>query len=176
MKRIRCPRCEHYITFDETNYKEGQSLMFECEECKKKFSIRIGAVKLVATQREANASTEVEDNGFGSITVVENVFGFRQSYALQLGDNVIGRRNKGDEITIPIETTDRSMDRRHCVITVKKEQDNSLSYSLRDYPSLTGTFLFNRILGDRERALIEDGAIITLGATTIIFQAHAAEE
>lgn len=150
--------------------------MFECEECKKKFSIRIGAVKLVATQREANASTEVEDNGFGSITVVENVFGFRQSYALQLGDNVIGRRNKGDEITIPIETTDRSMDRRHCVITVKKEQDNSLSYSLRDYPSLTGTFLFNRILGDRERALIEDGAIITLGATTIIFQAHAAEE
>jgi pSer/pThr/pTyr-binding forkhead associated (FHA) protein len=62
------------------------------------------------------------------------------------------------------------MDRRHCVINVKKEPTGEISYTLRDFPSLTGTFLENRILGDRERARIEDGAIITLGATTIILQ------
>jgi hypothetical protein len=50
-----------------------------------------------------------------------------------------------------------------------------MNYTLRDYPSLTGTFLFNRILGDRERVVIEDGAIITLGATTLIFQAAVQE-
>ena len=158
MKRVRCPKCDHYNTFDETLYKEGQSLVFECENCRKQFRIRIDRRK------------EVNDIGFGSITVVENVFGFRQNYALKEGDNIIGRYNPGDNITIPIDTNDRSMDRRHCVINVKKEPTGEISYTLRDFPSLTGTFLENRILGDRERARIEDGAIITLGATTIILQ------
>ena len=171
MKRVRCPKCDHYNTFDETLYKEGQSLVFECENCRKQFKIRLGTSKLSVTQKEANRRNETVDEGFGSIIVVENVFGFRQSFALKEGDNIIGRYNPGDNITIPIDTNDRSMDRRHCVITVKKETDGSLNYTLRDFPSLTGTFLENRILGDRERARIEDGAIITLGATTIILQA-----
>lgn len=171
MKRVRCPKCDHYNTFDETLYKEGQSLVFECENCRKQFKIRIGTSKLAATQKEANRKNLVNDIGFGSILVVENVFGYRQSFALQEGENVIGRYNPGDRITIPIDTNDRSMDRRHCVITVRKEADGQISYTLRDFPSLTGTFLFNRILGDRERVLIQDGAIITLGATTLILQA-----
>ena len=172
MKRVRCPKCDSYIVFDETRYSEGQTLVFECGQCRKKFAIKIGVNKLSSTQKDANKNPEINDNGFGSITVIENVFGFRQNFPLQLGDNVIGRYNKGDEINIPIETTDRSMDRRHCVINVKRNEKGELSYTLRDFPSLTGTFLFNRILGDRERAIIEDGAIITLGATTIILECN----
>ena len=170
MKRVRCPKCDHYNTFDETLYTQGQSLVFECENCRKQFKIRIGTSRLAATQSDADRHQDVNDTGLGSILVVENVFGFRQSFALQEGDNVIGRYNPGDKITIPIDTNDRSMDRRHCVISVKKDATGQISYSLRDFPSLTGTFLFNRILGDRERVIIEDGAIITLGATTIILQ------
>lgn len=30
MKRVRCPKCDHYITFDRTQYEDGQSLVFEC--------------------------------------------------------------------------------------------------------------------------------------------------
>lgn len=175
MKRVRCPKCDHYITFDETLYNEGQSLVFECDNCKKKFSIRIGVSKLAATQKEANKNQDTIDEGFGSILVVENVFGFRQSFPLQEGDNIIGRYNQGDRITIPIDTTDRSMDRRHCVITVKKDRNGDISYLLKDFPSLTGTFLFNRILGNKELVSIENGAIITLGATTIILQACCKE-
>lgn len=171
MKRVRCPRCDHYITFNETLYKQGQSLVFECDSCAKQFSIKIGTGKLQSTQKDANKSKEVNDNGFGSIMVLENSFGFKQTWALQEGDNVIGRYNKGDNITIPIETSDHSMDRRHCVITVIKEHDNSLRWLLKDFPSQTGTFLHNSLLGVRERAIIEDGAIITLGATTLIFHA-----
>ena len=39
MKRVRCPKCENYITFDETKYTEGQSLVFQCPECNKQFGI-----------------------------------------------------------------------------------------------------------------------------------------
>jgi len=173
MKRTRCPKCGRYILFDETRYRAGQSLVFECEDCRTRFSVRMGVTALDSTRKEADNSNHIPDLGFGAVTVIENVFGFRQSFALHEGDNVIGRQNRGDKVDIAIESTDRSMDRRHCIINVKKEQDGSLSYSLRDFPSLTGTFLFNRILDDRERALIEDGAIITLGATTMVFHSHS---
>ena len=42
--------------------------------------------------------------------------------------------------------------------------------------SVVGTFVMNRILGNRERLRIEDGAIITLGATTLILHTPDGEE
>lgn len=167
MKRVLCPKCDNYITFDETKYSEGQSLVFVCPECKKEFGIRIGKSKLKS--KEKNQETPDEDaNQYGSIQVIENVFGYKQILSLREGDNVIGRRSKGTEISTPIETSDMSMDRRHCIIHVKRSKEGKLIYTLRDNPSLTGTFLYNELLRDKDRVRIEDGAIITLGATTII--------
>ena len=116
MKRVRCPKCDHFIQFDETKYADGQSLVFVCDNCQKQFGIRIGVSKLRALQREENKAESAnldnqETEQLGTIVAVENVFGFRQEYPLQLGDNIIGRRNKGDEIHIPIETNDPSMER-----------------------------------------------------------------
>lgn len=168
MKRIMCPKCENYLTFDETQYTEGQSLVFICEHCKKQFSIRIGKTRLKSKERNEN---EVASDEYGHITVIENVFGYKQIFPLREGDNIIGRRCTGNNITIPIETSDMSMDRRHCIINVKRNKQGSLVFTLRDNPSLTGTFLQNEILGDKDRIRIENGAIITIGATTFIFYA-----
>ena len=164
MKRVLCPKCENYLYFDETKYSEGQSLVFECEHCGKQFSIRLGKSKVKALRKEE----------FGYITVIENVFGFKQLLPLQEGDNVIGRRCVGTNINTPIESGDMSMDRRHCIINIKRNKQGKLVYTLRDAPSLTGTFLMNEILGDKDRVRIEDGAIVTIGATTFIL--HTAEQ
>ena len=171
MKRVRCPKCENFLTFDETKYSEGQSLVFVCDHCKKQFSIRLGRSKMPAPRKEENSDETGLNNAFGSITVIENVFGFKQVLPLQEGDNVIGRRSIGTEINVPIETSDMSMDRRHCIINVKRDKEGEIVYTLRDAPSLTGTFLNNEILGDRDRVRIEDGAIVTIGATTFILKA-----
>ena len=48
-------------------------------------------------------------------------------------------------------------------------------YTLRDAPSLTGTFLMNEILNDKDRIRIENGAIITIGATTFILRIAESE-
>mgnify|MGYP003515256347 CR=1 FL=1 len=170
MKRVRCPKCDHFIQFDETKYTDGQSLVFVCDNCKKQIGIRIGVSKLRALQREENSGETNHSEGqqVGSIVAVENVFGFRQEHPLQLGDNIIGRRNKGDEIQVPIETNDPSMDRRHCVLNVKRNKTGDFIYTLRDNNSITGTFLMNEILESKDRIRIDDGAIITLGATTLI--------
>ncbi len=171
MKRVRCPKCENFLTFDETKYQEGQSLVFVCDQCKKQFSIRLGKTKMRAPQREENPDEQAYQEQWGSIVVIENVFGFKQVLPLSEGDNVIGRRQAGAPIEVPIETSDMSMDRRHCILNVRRNAQGELIYTLRDAPSLTGTFLNNEILGDRDRVRIEDGAIVTLGATTFILRA-----
>lgn len=171
MKRVRCPKCENYLTFDETKYTEGQSLVFVCEECKKQFSIRLGKTKMKAPQKEEELNEEEFKEAFGSITIIANVFGFKQVLPLQEGDNVIGRRCVGTVVNVPVESSDMSMDRRHCIINVKRDNQGELVYTLRDAPSLTGTFLNNEILSDKDRIRIEDGAIVTIGATTFILRA-----
>lgn len=136
--------------------------MFECEQCRKSFTVRIGD------------DEEVETEDLGYLTVVENRFCFKQTLPLQEGDNLIGRYNKGTVVTLPIETSDPSMDRRHCIVNVKRGYGDEIIYTIRDNQSVTGTFVMNRILGNRERLRIEAGAIITLGATTLIL--HTPDE
>jgi pSer/pThr/pTyr-binding forkhead associated (FHA) protein len=53
---------------------------------------------------------------------------------------------------------------------------NNLQYILRDAPSNTGTFYMNSILRDNERVTLNDGDIITIGATTIILRTAKPEE
>lgn len=172
MKRVRCPKCDNFIQFDETKYGEGQSLVFICDNCKKQFSIRIGKSKLNAANRKEEVIDEKEGmQDFGNILAVENVFAYKQVLPLHEGDNLIGRRCKGNDIDIPIESNDPSLDRRHCYINVKRNKQGKIIYTLRDNDSITGTFLMNDILGPKDQIRIEDGAIITLGATTLILRA-----
>ena len=171
MKRILCPKCDNYITFDETKYTEGQSLVFICEHCKKQFSIRIGKTKLKATRKDEVLDEQENSRDWGSIVVVENVFGYKQVLPLKEGDNMIGRRNKGTDVDVSIETSDPSMDRKHCIINVKRNKQGNVIYTLRDNQSVTGTFFMNEILGEKDQVRIEEGAIITLGATTLILRA-----
>ncbi len=175
MKRVRCPKCDNFITFDESKYKEGQSLVFECPECGKQFGIKIGKSKLRKTQKEENEENNQSDSNeeiysYGSIIVIENVFHYKQIIPLKLGDNVIGRYMKGSNINTPIETVDPSVDTNHCVINVSKDKRGRLKYVLRDGPSNTGTFVDNEILGDKDRRLIYDGTVFTIGATSIILR------
>lgn len=170
MKRVLCPKCDNYLTFDETKYHNGQSLVFICPACKKQFSIRIGKSKLKSADKNQNNIEKEDRTDWGYIVVIENVFGYKQILPLQEGDNVIGRRSKGTEINTPVETSDMSMDRSHCIINVKKNKQGQIVYTLRDNPSLTGTFLQNELLGDRDRVIIEEGAIVTIGATTFILK------
>jgi hypothetical protein len=77
---------------------------------------------------------------------------------------------KGSKANTPIETNDPSIDICHCVINVSHDKRGGLKYTLKDGPSFTGTFVDNEILGDKERRIIEDGTLFTIGATSIILR------
>ncbi len=183
MKRVRCPKCDNYITFDETKYTTGQSLVFKCDQCGKEFGIRIGVSKLRNTQKQENAEMSAdygerhaEEAPCGSIVVIENVFHYKQVIPLHMGDNVIGRYQKGNPINTPFETVDPSVDLNHCTITVSRDKRGQLRYMLSDNNSNTGTFVDNVELTPRERRVIENGTLFTLGATSILLRTADAQE
>jgi len=183
MKRVRCPKCDNYITFDETKYTAGQSLVFKCDQCGKEFGIRIGVSKLRNTQKQENAELNddsgersTEEAPCGSIVVIENVFHYKQIIPLHMGDNVIGRYQKGNPINTPFETVDPSVDLNHCTITVRRDKRGQLRYTLSDNNSNTGTFVDNVELTPRERRIIDDGTLFTLGATSILLRTVENEE
>ena len=170
MKRVRCPKCEQYITFDETQYEDGQSLVFKCPDCGKEFGIRIGVSKLRNRQKNEHPDETANEEGCGSIVVIENVFHFKQVLPLRMGDNVIGRYQKGNPISTPFETVDPSVDLNHCTISVGRDKRGQLKYTLRDNNSNTGTFVDNVELSPRERRVIDNGTLFTIGATSIILR------
>ena len=77
---------------------------------------------------------------------------------------------KGQKINCPIETNDPSIDITHCFINVSHDKKGKLRYVLRDGPSYTGTFVDNEILAGKERRVIEDGTLFTIGATSVILR------
>ena len=170
MKRVRCPKCDNFITFDETKYNDGQSLVFKCNDCGKEFGIRIGTSKLRNTQKEEVVDENANENGAGSLIVIENVFHYKQVLPLKMGDNTIGRYMKGSATTLPIETNDPSIDINHCTINEKKNKKGKLKYILRDGQSYTVTFVDNEILEKKKKRVIEDGTLFTIGATSIILR------
>ena len=176
MKRVRCPKCDNYIVFDETRYQAGQQLVFVCPECNKQFGIRMGTSQVKTTRKEADADPEEPTSDLGSIIVVENVFHYRQVIPLEMGDNVFGRYVRGTNINKPIETIDPSVDTKHCIIRVQRNKRGDLQYILRDAPSNTGTFYMNDILKDQDRIRLSDSDIITIGATTLILRAKNDDE
>ena len=87
MKRVLCPRCDGYVTFDEQRCCAGESLFLVCPHCGKSFSL---------TYEEIVRQPDTAD--WGKIVVLENNCCERQEFPLVIGDNVIGRRNKGTDV------------------------------------------------------------------------------
>ena len=132
--------------------------------------------KLRNTQKEENPDEQENAEGCGSIVVIENVFHFKQVLPLRMGNNVIGRYQKGNPINTAFETVDPSVDLNHCTINVSRDKRGNLRYTLMDNNSNTGTFVGDVELQPRERRIIEDGTLFTLGATSIILRTADVEE
>ena len=79
MKRVKCPKCDSYVVFDETKYMQGQALVFKCGQCKKEFGIRIGTSKLNNIHEEKELDEHQFDDFYGSVVVVENKFAYKCS-------------------------------------------------------------------------------------------------
>jgi hypothetical protein len=131
----------------------------------------MGVSKLKNRQKDENPDEQANEEGCGSVVIIENVFHYKQVIPLKMGDNVIGRYQKGNPANCTFETVDPSVDLNHCTITVSKDKKGGLRYTLKDNNSNTGTFVDNVELSPKERRIIDDGTLFTIGATSIILRA-----
>lgn len=180
MKKIRCPKCDEKIAFDEQKYAPGRILVFECPACRKRFRLRMPAAPAVSAApaegdgveaaREALCPAEAGCGApaLAQLVVIENVFHEKQRIPLALGDNVIGRSVKGTQAGAAIRTVDPSVDTTHCILRVELAAGGEPVYTLRDAGSSTGTFVRTHLLAPTERAVVREGDIITIGATTLM--------
>ncbi len=162
MKRIFCPKCDYEIGIPIDKIKQWkqeklQTTAIVCNNCAHQIRLRL-----------APPQEKRERPQYGHIIVLENVFGEKQTYPLVLGENRLGRRNKDSVTDIPIITGDPSMDRHHAIIKVKQMKSGKIKFYIADDESRVGTFVSGEILEPKEWRELEDGAIITLGATSII--------
>ena len=131
----------------------------------------MGVSKLKDRQKDENPDENANEEGCGSVVIIENVFHYKQVIPLRMGDNVIGRYQKGNPANCTFETVDPSVDLNHCTITVSRDKKGQLRYTLKDNNSNTGTFVDNVELSPKERRIIDDGTLFTIGATSIILRA-----
>lgn len=167
MKKIKCPKCHEIIQFEETQYEPGRILVFQCPTCNKRFKLRI-------PERDA-AEEKPSLPVYGYITVLENDFQERQVFPLHEGRNVIGRYVRGTKINTPIITVDPSIDTTHCLIQVSTTSTPP-KFILSDAPSGTGTFLGNDILSNRDKRILSEGDVISIGAATLIVSLNSEEQ
>lgn len=163
MKKIFCRHCDYEITISENKLREAKNnnsdkISVICKSCGKQTNIRL------VSKYQSN-----KNEPLASLIVVENIFGYRQKFLLYEGVNTIGRRNKGTVVDVAIITSDQSMDRNHCIINIIMHRDGSLEAFIEDQDSMTGTFVFGDEVRKNEKVLINDGDVITIGATSLIY-------
>lgn len=175
MKKIFCPKCDNPIILTAERLRQlrergEERFSIVCPSCTHQLNLKLRLPK------EEGKQPRPERQSVGHLLVVENGFGYKQTFPLYLGVNRIGRRNKDTETDIPIITGDPSMDRHHAIIKVTQGKTGALRFALSDDDSHVGTFVSGQILGPRESIYLQSGDVITLGATSIIFSDQPLEE
>ncbi len=167
MKRVFCPKCDEMILLSDEKIREALlnadgRLDVICDTCGHQLRMRLN------TRRRNTNGEDATGEPVAQLKVVENAFGFVQEFTLYEGTVGIGRRNRDSGVDLAIITSDPSMDRHHCLIKAERKKSGEVMLWLADDKSRVGTFLSGRLLADGEWALLQEGDVITLGATSLI--------
>ena len=101
------------------------------------------------------------------------------SFELFLGDNVIGRQSPSHDVDIPIENGDRCISRKHAIIRVTKDFNNTIKASIIDdgsinngQPSTNGVYINGNParLGQHDQYELKNGDSVQIGKTTFVFK------
>ena len=125
-----------------------------------------------AASHFASEETEIVGGGYdrASNAVARLTVNGRQ-YTLRSGRNIIGRQGDTSEATVQIVTNDMYMSRQHCVITVIPQSDGRVSAKISNYQNKNKTMINGRILDSMKEVWLPNVCDITMGHTTVRYNA-----
>lgn len=119
MISVKCPHCHVGLKVDEGKFLDITS--FKCPKCRQPIPVSL------LSMEKGSAASESETvliqplrMTTGHLSVIANADTPEQTFPLQEGVYIIGRKSKASTATIGIVTADKSMSREHIRIEVKK--------------------------------------------------------
>ncbi|MDR2763644.1 MAG: FHA domain-containing protein [Tannerella sp.] len=170
MISVKCPHCNVGLKVDEQKIPEGIA-SFKCPRCKEEIPISVLERK-PKNSRTAGGNTAILQpvrNGGGKLTVTRSADTPAQTFLLQEGLYIVGRKVSVSKANICIETGDKLMSRSHIRIEVKRNPQGGLVHSLSDNNSKNRTLYNGKYLNEGDAIVLKDNDEIILGHTVLRF-------
>jgi hypothetical protein len=170
MISVKCPHCNVGLKVDEQKIPEGIA-SFKCPKCKADIPISVleGKQKGSPVSGENTAILQPVKKGSGMLTVIRDAETPAQTFLLEEGLYIVGRKASVSKANICIETEDKLMSRSHIRIEVKRNPQSGLVYSLSDNNSKNRTLYNSKYLENGEVVVLKDKDEVTLGHTVVRF-------
>ena len=169
MISVKCPHCHVGLKVDEGKIPLDIT-SFKCPKCRQPIPVSLLSMEKGSV---ASESETVLIQPFrmttGHLSVIANADTPEQTFPLQEGVYIIGRKSKASTATIGIVTADKSMSREHIRIEVKKDAKGGYKHYLSDNNSKNHT-LYNSnylengeivVLNNNDEIIIDDFASAT---------------
>jgi hypothetical protein len=170
MISVKCPHCNVGLKVDEQKIPEGIA-SFKCPKCKEEIPISVleGKPKGNSSPEGNTAILQPVRKGGGKLTVMRSADTPAQTFLLQEGLYIVGRKVSVSKANICIETEDKLMSRSHIRIEVKRNPQGGLVHSLSDSNSKNRTLYNGKYLDEGEVIVLKNNDEIILGHTVLRF-------
>lgn len=169
-KRIKCPGCG--VLLDVRNSQNETVKMITCPQCKSQLRVNFpqnnGETQYVGSFPSNGDDTVYMGRQQAAVSPGYLVYG-AQSYPLQLGMNVVGRKASTSQATVQIATDDRYMSRQHLNIHVNKVTEEKVRVVVSNEHNKNATYVNGQLLDEGDQLVITDGSTIKMGNTTVTY-------
>ena len=169
MISVKCPHCHVGLKVDEGKIPLDIT-SFKCPKCKQPIPVSLLSMEKGSTASESETVLiQPLRMTTGRLSVIANADTPEQTFPLQEGVYIIGRKSNASTATIGIITADKSMSREHIRIEVKKDVKGGYKHYLSDNNSKNHTLYNSNYLENGEIVVLNNNDEIIIGRTVLRF-------
>ena len=159
MISVKCPHCHVGLKVDEGKIPLDIT-SFKCPKCRQPIPVSLLSMEKGCVASESETVL---------IQPLANADTPEQTFPLQEGVYIIGRKSNASTATIGIVTADKSMSREHIRIEVKKDAKGGYKHYLSDNNSKNHTLYNSNYLENGEIVVLNNNDEIIIGRTVLRF-------
>lgn len=178
VKSIKCPNCKTplKVIFRQPQAQQpadpGATILPGMNTPKQPAG---GGVTQLGPNPSQPGETQLGSKPGGDATLVKpklqpgRLFCNGREYPLQMGQNIVGRKNSTKPTTVMLDVNDSYMSRMHILINVEQVGDK-LRATVTNYQNTNETKVAGLPLAKGEMVVLNNGMTITMGETTVTYR------
>lgn len=167
--KIRCNACKVISLQEFSSGEKGKLIPFHCPSCAHESSVR-----LPNNQSREGVTNVIEKNLKKLVGINLKVKNNEYHKAIDInlkkaGEFLVGRKSVSQPCDVEIQTSDRTISRRHFKLNISKTASQSLEVFLQDNNSTNGLYLNEEKLNQTDQVFLYNGDVIKCGKSEIEF-------